>query len=230
MTDVVGGDDGHAARDSEVGQTSREALPVALEVTVHVGGRGGPEDSLETIEAMRRRDIHERSLLTAGEAMQSCGMLLDLLPRGQGVALRTPRDGGREETAEIAIAGAVLDQQPERSRAGDRDLRADQCAHPGAPRRREETRRARDAGAGAARGGVVTQRRRALDQILGQRGAAQEAEGAATAKLDVVRGGGHDRIFVFSSPSLRSGQEGTVPSPRPTPSANVAGVDAAQVE
>src|SRR4029453_8457373 len=165
MTDVVGGDDGHAARDSEVGQTSREALPVALEVTVHVDGEAVPEDSLETIEAMRRRDIHERSLLTAGEAMQSCGMLLDLLPRGQGVALRTPRDGGREETAEIAIAGAVLDQQPERSRAGDRDLRADQCAHPGASRRGEEARRAVDAVAVAQPEGAVAQRAPRTDQI-----------------------------------------------------------------
>src|SRR5262249_36780854 len=119
-------------------------------------------------------------------------VLLDLLPARERVALRPAgrRDG--EEPAEVPVARAVLDQQPEGSRAGDRRLRADQRPHARAPGGGEETRRAVDAVPVAERERVVAERRGALDQVLGQRGAAQEAEGAATAELDVP---GHVRLF-----------------------------------
>ena len=154
----------------------------------------------------------ERPVRAAGEAVQPGGVLLDLLPRRPRLALRAAGGGGGEQAAEVRVAGAVLDQQPERARVLDRDLGADERPHAGAPRGREEARRAVDAVAVGERERVVAERGGALDQVLRQRGAAQEAEGAAAAQLDVVgvprhvrlcfAVPGRDRVKVFADPAI----------------------------
>ena len=78
---VVGGDDGHAARAGEVGQPAREPLAVALEMAVHVDGEAIAEDALQAVEVDGAASAsRERPLLAAGEAVQSRGVLLELLP------------------------------------------------------------------------------------------------------------------------------------------------------
>src|SRR4029453_16157227 len=101
----VGGDHGHAARAGEVRQPTHEPLAVAFEMTMHVDRQAITEDTLEAVETLRRPGIHERTVLAAGEAVQPGGVLLELIPRGQGVALRPPGGGSGEQTAEIAGAG-----------------------------------------------------------------------------------------------------------------------------
>src|SRR4029077_11225968 len=143
------------------------------------------EDPLEAVQMERGTVARERPLLATGQAEESRRVLLDLLPARERIALRPPGGGGGEKPAEVPVARAILDQQPERPHARDRRLRSDQCTWARASRRGEETRCAVDALTVAQCERVVAERRGALDQILGQPGAAQEAERAATAQLDV---------------------------------------------
>src|SRR5207247_2393326 len=102
-------------------------------------------------------------------------------------ARRSPARAGGEEPAEVPVAGAALDQEPEQPRACDRHLRADERAQARAARGLEEAWRAVDAAPIRERQHVVAERGGALDQILRQRGAGEEAERAPAAELDVVR-------------------------------------------
>ncbi len=206
---VVGGDDGHAARGGEIGEAAGEPLPGALEMAVHVDGETIAEDALQPIEVEGRLRSHQRPLRAAGEAVQPGGMLLELLPGRQGIALGTARRRGGEQAAEIRVAGAVLDQEGQDARIRDDDLRSHQGAHAGTARGGEEARRSVDAVTIAQGEGVVAECRRPLDQILRQGGAAQEAEGAPAAQLDVA-GGGHLRLCFAS---WRHSRQDPVPSP-----------------
>src|SRR5262249_45491108 len=104
---------------------------------------------------------------------------------------------GGEQPTEIRVAGAVLDQERQGACVCDDDLRSHQRAHAGTARGGEEARRSVDAVTIAQGERGVAESRRALDQVLRQGGAAQEAEGALAAQLDVA-GGGHVRLCFAS--------------------------------
>src|SRR6266704_1064769 len=133
-----------------------------------------------------RTSRSERPSGAAGEAVEAGGVLLDLRPRDQRLALRAPERARGEEAAEVLVAGALLDQEPEAAGARDRHLRADQGAETRAARGLEEARRAVDAARVGERQRVVAEHGGAFDQILRQRGAGEEAERAPAAQLDVV--------------------------------------------
>src|SRR5438128_10022075 len=101
-------------------------------------------------------------------------------------ALRPPERARSDQPAEILVSAALLDQQPEEAAALDRHARPHQRSDARAARGRDEPRRAVDAAMVGERERVVAERGRLIDQILGQRGAGEEAEGAPAAELDVV--------------------------------------------
>src|SRR5438552_1119901 len=82
------------------------------------------------------------------------------------------------------------------------------CAEAGAARGLEEARRGVDAARVGERQRVVAERGGALDQILRQRGAGEEAERAPAAQLDVV---GHEPL---RSPAERQGKRLLPPTSR----------------
>src|SRR5207247_4090070 len=127
-----------------------------------------------------------RALAPAGEAAAAARVPFPLLRAGPPIALRPPERSRREEPAEVPVAVAVLDEQPEETSAVDCHLGPDQRPDAGAARGREEARRAVDAAAVRERERVVAERGRLIDQVLGQRGAGEEAEGAPAAEFDVV--------------------------------------------
>src|SRR5439155_24240932 len=188
-----GGDHGDAVCGGQVGQAAREPLPRALAVAVDVDREAGTEDAVQPIEVGRAARARERPLGAAGEAVEAAGVLLDLIPRDQRLTLRVPERARGEEPAEVAVAGAALDQEPELPRTRDRHLRADERADARAARGLEEARRAVDAAGVGECQRVVAERGGALDQILRQRGAGEEAERAPAAQLDVVSHGASAR-------------------------------------
>src|SRR5262249_54262214 len=143
--------------------------------------------------------VHTRAWTAgaAGERMQPGRVLLEQVPRDAPFALRAAERTRRDHATEVAVALAALDQQQQPAGVLDVDLGADQRAHAGALRGLEEARRAVDAAAIGERQRVAADLRGPLDQVFRQRGAFEEAEGAAAAQLDVVRGG-HD--FALLSP------------------------------
>src|SRR5262249_17755999 len=110
MPDVVGGDHGQAARGGQVGQPAGEPFAVALEMAVDVDGEAVVEDPLEAIQMERGTGTREWSLLAAGQAEESRGVLLDLLPARERLALRPAGCCDGEEPAEVPVARTVLDQ------------------------------------------------------------------------------------------------------------------------
>src|SRR5213594_3223465 len=163
-----------------------EALAGALAVAVDVDGEALAEDGAQPPEVGGGVRPRERPLAPAGEAVEAARVRFHLLPAGARFALRPPEGARREEPAEVPVAVAVLDEQPEETSAVDCHLGPDQRPDAGAARGREEARRAVDAAAVRERERVVAECRRPIDQVLGQRGAGEEAEGAPAAQLDVV--------------------------------------------
>src|SRR5262249_42837828 len=200
------------------GRGGGEPLAGAFEMAVNVDGETIVEDALQPIEMDSRLRPYEGSLGTTGEAVQPSGMLLHLLPGGQRIAFGTARRGGGEQAAEIRVAGAVLDHERQGARVRDDDLRSHQGAHADTPCGGEEARRSVDAVTIAQGERVVAERRRPFDQVLRQGGAAQEAEGAPAAQLDVA---GEDHIRLCFASWRHSGQDpgsGPVLSPATRPS------------
>src|SRR5439155_21084619 len=128
----------------------------------------------------------ERPLDTPREAGEPRRMLLHLLPARLRLALLPSERGRREEAAEVLVAGAILDQEPEVAGTRDRHLGADERPDARLPGRLEEARRAVDAVPIGERQRVVLERRGARDQVLGQRRAGEKAERAPAAELDVI--------------------------------------------
>src|SRR2546428_14138559 len=59
------------------------------------------------------RDLVDRRLVRARDAVQPVGVFLDLLPRAARLALRLVQRAGREELAEVLVPLAVLDEEGE---------------------------------------------------------------------------------------------------------------------
>src|SRR5262245_17072625 len=187
MADVVGGDDRHAVRAGEVEETPREPLAGAVRVALNVDREAVAEDRPQAVEVQLGVRSRERPLRAAGEAVEAGGVCLNVGPaRLRGAFLATER-GRAEEPAEIPVARPALDQEPEETRPGDRDPGTDERADARSARRLEEAWRAVDASPVGERERVVAERRGPFDEILGQRGAGEEAERAPAAELDVVK-------------------------------------------
>src|SRR6185369_16792561 len=142
------------------------AGPLAVAMDVH--GEPLAEDAAQPIEVQSRLGPRERPLGAAREAEEAARVLLDLLPPRRGRALLAPEGGVGEQAAEVPVAGAALDQEPDEPDALDHHLGADERSHPGLPCREEEARRGVEAAPVRERERVVAERRRALDEILRQ--------------------------------------------------------------
>src|SRR5262249_59277840 len=102
-----------------------------------------------------------------GEVEPRC-MPLHLLPARLRLALFPSERGRGEEAAEMLVAGAALDQEPEMAGPRDPHLGADERPDARPPRRLEEARCAVDAVPIGERQRVVTESGGAVDQVLGQ--------------------------------------------------------------
>jgi hypothetical protein len=187
------------------------------------------EDRSSAIEQRRRQ-----TGVAAGQGGESPGVLLELVPGGESVALLTARVAAGQQARQVAVAPGRLDQQqqgvvgllrrgPARGgrAAGDADLGADDGAQSRGNGGLVEARNPVEAVAIAERQGVVAELCGALDQVFGVRCRLEEREGAAAAQLDVVRlaarrrcardsaglvGEDHGLTFVFYSSSVNLGE------------------------
>ena len=94
--------------------------------------------------------------------------------------------GGADEPAEILVTRAVLREQGQHAAIGERDFRADERPDPVLVRTGVKPRRAIDAVAIEERERGQPELAGGLGELLGQRGAAQEAEGAGRMEFDVA--------------------------------------------
>src|SRR5262249_14632090 len=113
VTHVIGGDDRHAVSGGQVGEPAREPFSTALAVTRHADGEARAEDVLQMKEVRGPVFAGERPLAAAREAVEARRMLLHLLPARLRLALFPSERGRGEEAAEMLVAGAALDQEPE---------------------------------------------------------------------------------------------------------------------
>src|SRR5438552_17419754 len=102
---------------------------------MHVDGEALAEDVLQMKEVRRPVVAGERTVVAAREAVETCRMLLHLLPARLRLALLPSERGRREKTTEVLVAGAALDQEPEVPRTHDRHLGADEWPDARSPRR-----------------------------------------------------------------------------------------------
>ena len=166
----------------------------------------------------------------AGEADQPLGALEHRLEGAAGSAsagppLRRARGGvgQRDQPAEVGVAASrVLGQQREvaaRRRVRQRQLAAGDRPHPRRPRRVGERQRAAEPVVVGERQRPVAQRGGAVGQLLGLRGAVQEAERRVAVQLDVV-GVAHVIPAARTSARARAGprrppSRGRRPAPAP---------------
>jgi hypothetical protein len=114
---VVGGDDRNAVGFGPIGEPPGEALAVALVMAVDVDGEPLREQPAQAVELRGCVRPGERTVETARETEEPAGMLLELRPGGERLALRASARCVGEQPAEIAVAGALLDQQVHPARA-----------------------------------------------------------------------------------------------------------------
>ncbi len=207
VADVIGGDDTDAVRGRLRLGRARAVRLRRLQVALRF------EEDVACAERVdQRRQIRTRR--RAGERDQPGRVLGE--QRG-----RCRRNGvlgdsflhARHQAAKIAVAGAILDEQQQRRRAGQRDLGADDRPHAGLLRGGEEAWRAREPVAIGERQHAVFVARRRCDQILRQRRSVEKAERRSAAQLDVVslNHSSHPRT------SARCANPGAVDTPpRPT--------------
>jgi hypothetical protein len=92
------------------------AQPVTLQLDVETAVEGGFEtlqQPLGRVEPALLQGPGERALVAAGQAPKSRGVLLQELPVDPGLALGAAAGGGGQQPAEVAVAGAVGDQERE---------------------------------------------------------------------------------------------------------------------
>src|SRR3989441_1251236 len=108
-----------------------------------------------------------------------------------GVALSapsrlTPQFRLSQQPAQISVTGAILDQDIESRARIEHDLRTDERANARVFGGAEKTWRTVHAVTVSERERAVAEMHGFVDEVLGKRGAAQEAERALAAQLDVV--------------------------------------------
>ena len=117
---AVGGDQGEPEAGGEVEGGAVAVLlvaePVALQLDVEAAGEEGGEAFEEVprgVEAAPTggEGVRQRPLLAAGQAVEPLGVRGDQLPARPRLPLRPAAGGGGQQLAEVAVAGAVADEQ-----------------------------------------------------------------------------------------------------------------------
>ena len=175
VADVVGGDDGHAVRGGEVGEAAGERSPSRSRWRCTSTASRSREDA-----ARGDRDAVAASAPASGpsspparqKSPAACSSIC--AQRSRRVALRPPERAGGEEPAEVPVA--ARDPRPAARASPASATVASAPTSARTPARRaagEEARRAGDAAPVGERERVVAERGGALDEILGERGAAR---------------------------------------------------------
>ena len=223
---AVGGEEGEAELAGEADQGLVAMLLLAPAVALELDVEPAAEEMGEAlehpaggIEPPLGQLAGERALLAAGQQVEPGRVLGQEIPGNARISLGPSAGGGRDQLAEVAIAGAVRGEEGEprlgvHGTAGERIVRHQAegteassglpeaglvlqhhlGAHQGLDsrllRRLEEARRRVDA-VGVHQGhGRQLQRRRPVHQILGERGAVEEREGGGGVELGVGWGRG----------------------------------------
>jgi len=147
----------------------------------------------------------ERAVFVAGEGDEALGVGGEFGPGGEagafaGAGIEAGReifgreiDGARlefrggDKAAEILVAGAIFNEERDDAAVLHRDLGADERADAALAGVRVEAWRGVDAVAVEQGEGGQFEMRRGGSELLGERGAAEETEGARSVELDVGR-------------------------------------------
>ena len=176
--DVAGGDRGHA---DALGQPRQRGVPrpvVALERALELDAQVvGAEDRVQALQAGLVVDALAGAAAQADEARRVLLERRPRHPRRRLVLVAVMDVGGRDDAAEVAPAGGVLDQQRDVAAVLERHLGAVDRAQAEAGGGHGELHRAAQAVVVGQRERVVAELRRRERQLVGQRGPVEEGEG-----------------------------------------------------
>ena len=112
IADAVRGDERQAKAPREIDERDVAMLFVAPMMALQLDVRAPVEDAADLVQqrfrlvdAALRQRMRERPFIAAGDAVQSGRMLRDEVPGEPRLALSAGQRAGREQLAEIAIAG-----------------------------------------------------------------------------------------------------------------------------
>src|SRR2546423_13708573 len=149
MQRLIRRNEGYVARAGEGDETLEVVLLSPVEVALDLDETARlAEDRHEPLErrargvAIARRDrCRERSARATGETDEPGGMRFEVVPARRRRAFRSAQLHLRDQTAEVLIALAVLDEERQTRAAGERDLGAHERLDPRVDRGAVQPRR-----------------------------------------------------------------------------------------
>src|SRR5262249_22178444 len=164
------------------------AVQMTLELHVHVEAPVDGDEPLD--EVVRRLNAgsskarRHRPSRAAGQADEPSGMLGEIIEAGRALSFRSAHLDAGQELAEIAVALLILDEERKSTTRLECHLGANERRQPETRAGAVETWRAVHAVRVHERDGRLLEPCRLVGDVLRQRRGVEEAEGAASVKLD----------------------------------------------